>query len=76
MSSNARPERCHAVQVFNPYGSPYTLPFPSSAQPTAVTAAPNLTYPQSGSGGLMALADAATDFGLRFTGASTGCGSC
>ena len=57
------------MQVFAPYGSPYTLPFPVSARPSAVTTAPNVSYPQVGTGGVMALADQTTFFGLRFTGA-------
>ena len=56
------------VQVFNPYNNPYPLPFPASAQPTAVTSAPGLNYPQASSGGVMALAGATEFFGLRFSG--------
>ena len=56
------------VQVFRPYGSPYTLPIPTALQPTAVTTAPNISYPDVASGGLMALANATTNFGLRFSG--------
>jgi len=54
--------------VFIPYNSPYTLPFPASLQPSAVTTAPNVSYPQSNSSGVMALAHATTNFGLRFSG--------
>jgi len=56
--------------VFNPYDTPYTLPFPASAQPSAVATAPNVSYPESNSSGVMALAHATTDFGLRFSGAN------
>lgn len=59
-----------AAQVFNPYRSPYTLPIPAIAEPNAVTTAPNLDYPQANDGGLMALADAETNFALRFSGES------
>ena len=55
-------------QVFNPYNSPYALPFPASAQPSAVATAPNVSYPESNSSGVMALAHATTNFGLRFSG--------
>jgi len=54
--------------VFSPYNSPYTLPIPASARPSAVTVAPSVNYPQAGSGGVMALANATTNFALRFTG--------
>jgi len=55
--------------VYNPYGSPYTLPIPTTRQPSAVRTAPNISYPDAGNGGgLMALANASTNFGLRFTG--------
>ena len=55
-------------QVYSPYESPYTLPFPASAQPSAVATAPNVSYPDSNSSGVMALAHATTNFGLRFSG--------
>lgn len=54
--------------MFSPYGQPYTLPIPVSAQPKAVTMAPNVNYPSASSGGLKTLANATTDFGLRFVG--------
>ena len=56
------------AQVYNPYNNPYTLPIPTSIQPSAVTTAPNLNYPQAASGGLMALANATEFFALRFLG--------
>lgn len=54
-------------QVYVPYGSPYTLPVPTTLQPSAVTAAPNVSYPDA-AGGLMALSGASTNFALRFSG--------
>ena len=63
-------------QVFKPYNSPYTLPIPASARPSAVTTAPNLNYTDAGSGGVMALANAATNFALRFTGESCRAACC
>ena len=56
------------LQVFKPYNSPYALPIPTSAQPSATATAPNLNYTQASSGGVMALAGATTNFALRFTG--------
>ena len=56
------------MQVFKPYGSPYTLPIPTALHPIAVTTAPSINYPDVASGGLMALANASTNFGLRFSG--------
>ena len=55
-------------QVFKPYNSPYTLPIPASAKPAAVTTAPLVNYTQAGSGGVMTLANATTNFALRLTG--------
>ena len=56
-------------QVFKPYNSPYTLPIPASAKPSAMTTAPNLNYTAASSGGVMALAGGTmTNFALRFTG--------
>ena len=51
------------------------LPFPARAQPSAIATAPNVSYPQSNSSGVMALARATTDFGLRFSGADQLSGS-
>ena len=59
------------LQVFKPYTSPYTLPIPASARPAAVTTAPLVNYTQASNGGVMALADATTNFALRFTGDGT-----
>ena len=56
------------LQVFKPYTSPYTLPIPASVRPSATTTAPSVNYTQASSGGVMALANATTDFALRFTG--------
>ncbi len=56
------------LQVLKPYNSPYTLPIPASARPAAVTTALLVNYTQAGSGGVMALADATSDFALRFMG--------
>ena len=58
------------VQTFVPYNSPYTLPIPANARPTAVTTAPGINYPDVSSGGLMTLANATTNFALRFVGVS------
>ncbi len=63
-------------QVLKPYNSPYTLPIPASARPSATTTAPSLNYPQASSGGVMALANATTNFALRFTGEMTLPASC
>jgi len=57
-----------SAQVFNPYGRPYALPIPTIAQPSAVTAAPDLNFPEVSDGGLLALADAESNFALRFSG--------
>jgi len=54
--------------VFKPYNSPYATPIPANATPTAVTAAPNVNYPDVSSGGVMALANATNNFALRFVG--------
>jgi len=56
------------MQVYSPYGRPYTLPIPTTLKPSAVRTAPNVSYPDAISGGLFALANASTDFGLRFSG--------
>ena len=56
------------LQVYNPYNTPYTLPIPATATPSAVTTVPNISYPDVLSGGLMTLAGATTNFALRFTG--------
>jgi len=56
------------VQTFVPYGSPYTLPIPVNATPSAVTTAPGVNFPDVSSGGLMTLANATSDFALRFVG--------
>ena len=56
------------LQVYSPYGSPYALPIPARQQSCAITTAPNVSYAASKSSGVMALANATTDFGLRFTG--------
>ena len=55
-------------QVFAQYGRPYTLPIPAGVQPSAVTTAPNVSYPDVGSGGLIALAGVPANFSLRFSG--------
>jgi len=52
-------------QTFVPYGSPYATPIPANATPTAVTAAPNVNYPDVSSGGDMTLANATNNFALR-----------
>ena len=62
--------------MFKPYNSPYKLPIPASAKPSATTTAPSVNYPQASSGGVMALAKATTNFALRFTGDTTPPGSC
>ena len=49
-----------------PYGSPYTLPIPATQEATAVTTAPNVSYPDTASTGLVALAN--PTFALRFSG--------
>ncbi len=54
--------------MFAPYGPPYTLPIPADAQPSAVTTAPDVNYPDTSSGGLMALAGVPANFSLRFSG--------
>ena len=54
--------------MFKPYNSPYATPLPTNARPTAVTAAPNVNYPDVSSGGVMALANATSNFALRFVG--------
>ena len=57
-----------SAQTFVPYGSPYTLPIPTNATPRAVTTAPSVNYPDVSSGGLMTLANATSNFALRFVG--------
>ena len=54
--------------MYNPYGSPYALPIPGSARPTALATAPNVSYPDVSSGGVFALANATANFALRLTG--------
>ena len=56
------------MQTFVPYGSPYTLPIPANATPSAVTTAPGVNYPDVSGGGLTTLANATSDFALRFVG--------
>ena len=51
-----------------PYGSPNKLPIPGNATPTASTTTPGVNFPDVSSGGLMALANATTNFALRFVG--------
>jgi len=51
-----------------PYGSPDKLPLLETLRPTASTTTPDLNYPDVSSGGLMALANATTNFALRFVG--------
>jgi len=63
------------MQTFVPYGSPYTMPIPQDARPSAVTSASSVNYPDVSSGGVMALANATTDFALRFVGESSRCDS-
>jgi len=68
-----RTSDCHdghlrSAQVFNPYGRPYALPVPMTVQPSAVTVAPDLNFPEVSDGGLLALADAESNFALRFSG--------
>jgi len=55
------------VQTFVPYGRPYALPLPLVA-PTAVTASPDVNFPDVSAGGLMTLANATSNFALRFSG--------
>ena len=57
-----------SAQTFVPYGSPYTLPIPKNATPSAVKTVPGVNYPDVSSGGLMTLANATTNFALRFVG--------
>ena len=57
------------MQTFVPYSRPYALPLPLVA-PTAVTSAPDVNYPDVSGGGLMALANATSNFALRFSGES------
>jgi len=57
-----------SAQTFVPYGSPYTLPIPLDARPSAVTTVSSVNYTDVSSGGLMTLANATTDFALRFVG--------
>ena len=71
--ATARCRLACALQVYNPYGRPYTLPIPTTLQPSAVKTAPNVSYPDASTGGgLMALANASTNFGLRFSGEDLG----
>jgi len=58
-------QRLCSAQTFVPYGSPYMLPIPQDARPSAVTTATSVNYPDVSSGGLMTLANATTDFALR-----------
>ena len=44
------------------------LPIPASAPPSSVTTAPNVSYADSNSSGVMVLAKATTNFALRFSG--------
>ena len=62
------------LQVYVPYNVPYTLPIPATAHPSAVTTAPNVSYPPATCGvdGLMTLANTVANFGLRFTGENSG----
>ncbi len=54
--------------MFSPYGSRYTLPIPAGATPKATTTARNVNYTEASMGGIMDLAEATTNFALRFTG--------
>ncbi len=51
-----------------PYGSPNKLPLLGNLRPTATTTTPDVNFPDVSSGGLMALANATTNFALRFVG--------
>ena len=54
--------------MFAPYKPPYTLPIPAGKQPSSVTTAPSVNYPDASSGGLIDLAGVAANFSLRFSG--------
>ena len=58
-----------SVQTFVPYCRPYALPLPLVA-PTGVTSAPDVNFPDVSAGGLMTLANATSNFALRFSGES------
>ncbi len=51
-----------------PYGSPNKLPLLVNLTPTATATTPDVNFPDFSSGGLMALANATTNFALRFVG--------
>ena len=52
-----------------PYGSPNKLPLLGNLMPTATATTPDVNFPDVSSGGIMDLANATTNFALRFVGA-------